>query len=145
MRQSLLASVLAILATATGAHAAPTAQADLKQQVAATERAFAATMRERDFEKFQTYIAEDAIFFTEAGPVHGRAAVLAEWKKYFATPTAPFSWEPEEVEVVGAGNLAISTGPVKNAKGELSLRFSSIWRLDPDGMWRNLIDHGWPK
>ena len=44
----------------------------------------------------------------------GKAEVAAGWKRFFDGPQAPFSWEPDLVEVLGDGTLALSTGPVRN-------------------------------
>ena len=70
------------------------------------------------------------------------AAVVAAWKRFYDTPAAPFSWEPEDVEVLDSGLLAISSGPVKNATGELIATFTSIWRREPSGQWRVIFDKG---
>lgn len=56
---------------------------------------------------------------------------------------APFSWEPDQVEVIQSGTLAFSTGPVRNAEGVIVSRFNSVWRLE-DGAWRVLFDKGEP-
>ncbi len=144
MRMTRLIGGLLAMVLAMSANAASFNNADLKKQLADAERAFAATMKNRDFEAFKSFISEDAVFFGDK-PAYGREAIAAVWKKYYDKPAAPFSWEPEEVEVVGSGNLAFSTGPVRNAAGKVTAHFSSIWRLEPDGKWRNIIDRGWPE
>lgn len=72
------------------------------------------------------------------------AGVAAGWKPFFDEPAAPFAWAPERVEVLPSGSLAISTGPVLNAKGERIGTFNSTWRRDPDGKWRVVLDSGCP-
>jgi len=37
---------------------------------------------------------------------------------------------------------AFSSGPVFDAQGTEVGRFNSIWRLDPDGVWRIVFDRG---
>lgn len=121
---------------------APTASsAELRQQVIDVERAFARTMADRDHAAFAGFIADDTIFYSPKA-VRGKAAVVAAWKRFYDTPAAPFSWEPEDVEVLDSGLLAISSGPVKNAKGELIATFTSIWRREPSGQWRVIFDKG---
>jgi ketosteroid isomerase-like protein len=105
------------------------------------EIAFAATMARRDFKAFAEFVAQDAIFINGNKPLRGRAAVLAEWKRFFEGAEAPFSWAPDLVEALPDGKLAYSTGPV-HAKGKLVARFASTWRLDPDGRWRVVFDNG---
>jgi ketosteroid isomerase-like protein len=126
---------------AAGAGAAPT-NAELKKQVADTERAFAATMKARDHVAFTSFLSDEAVFFTGAAPLHGKEAVAKGWKRFYEKPAAPFSWEPDEVEVLASGTLAISSGPVYDPGGKLISRFSSIWRQEARGQWRIVFDRG---
>jgi hypothetical protein len=57
-------TLLAGLALAAFTQLAVAAQADLRKQVADAERAFAKTMADRDFTAFQSFLAEEAIFFS---------------------------------------------------------------------------------
>jgi ketosteroid isomerase-like protein len=123
------------------------AQSSLEQrreEVFAAERAFARSMADRDFAAFGRYIADDCVFFSADTPLRGRAAVLAAWKAFFDGPSAPFSWEPDQVEVLASGDLALSTGPVKNPEGAVTARFNSIWQRQADGRWRVVFDKGGP-
>jgi ketosteroid isomerase-like protein len=126
------------------ASAARPSNADLKKQVADTERAFAATMKARDFAAFKSFITEEAIFFSGQTPLRGREAIAREWRKFYDGPQAPFSWEPEEVEVVDSGTLAYSGGPVYDPSGKKVGRFNSIWRLEAPGRWKVVFDRGDP-
>ena len=117
---------------------------DRRTEVFAAERAFARSMADRDFAAFGRYVAEDSVFFSGSTPLRGREAVLAAWKPFFDPPTAPFSWEPDQVEVLESGELALSTGLVKNPEGVVSARFNSIWQRQPDGRWLVVFDKGGP-
>lgn len=117
---------------------------DLQAQVRETERAFAKTMADRDHAAFVSFVAEDAVFLAQTGPLRGRQAVADGWKAHFAGPAAPFSWEPERVEVALSGGLAVSTGPVRNPRGERVGTFVSTWRREADGKWRIVLDMGCP-
>ena len=57
---------------------------------------------------------------------------------------APFSWNPEIVEVLESGTMALSSGPVRDPTGRQIGTFNSIWRHDPDGHWRVVFDKGCP-
>jgi ketosteroid isomerase-like protein len=122
--------------------AAPTAGRDLASEVRASERAFAKTMADRNLASFGDYVAEEGVFFGGKGPLRGRAAVVAAWTRFFQDKEAPFSWEPEMVEVLPSGTLALTSGPVHDPKGALIGTFNSIWRLEPDGRWRVVFDRG---
>lgn len=115
---------------------------ELRQQVTDTERAFAQTMAERDFERFVSYLALDAIFFSGETALRGKQQVADKWKSYYESPDAPFSWEPAQVEVLDSGKLALSTGPVYDPEGKKVATFTSIWRLETSGHWRIVFDKG---
>ncbi len=116
----------------------------LKQQVADAERAFARTMAERNHNAFKSFLSHETVFFSGPKPLHGADQVAEWWKRYYSAPEAPFSWEPDEVEVLESGTLAITSGPVRDPKGNLFARFTSVWRLEPDGKWRVIFDKGNP-
>ena len=138
MRLPILALLLA-LSCATAAHSETLEQ--LTQQVRDAENAFAATMAARDLQAFATFIADDAVFFGNEA-LRGKAAVIEGWKGLYEKPQAPFSWRSEEVQVLDSGNLAHSSGPVLNSKGERVATFNSIWRRESDGKWKVVFDKG---
>ena len=140
-RRAAPAAVVALCAACATPAPAP-ANADLARQVAATERAFARTMADRDHAAFTTFLSDEAVFFTGPTPLRGKAAVAAWWKRYYERPQAPFAWEPEEVEVLDSGTLAISSGPVRNPAGKIVATFTSVWRLEAPGTWRIVFDRG---
>jgi uncharacterized protein (TIGR02246 family) len=115
-----------------------------RAEVFAAERAFARSMADRDFAAFRRYVAEDCVFFSGNMPLRGRDAVLAAWKAFFEGPSAPFSWEPDQVEILESGELALSTGLVKNPQGAVTARFNSIWQRQADGRWLVVFDKGSP-
>ncbi len=114
----------------------------LRLDVLETERRFARSMAERDFDAFTGYLAEEAVFFSGETPLRGRAQVAAAWRGYFDGPDAPFSWEPETVVVLESGTLALSTGPVFDEEGIVVATFTSIWRREAVGTWRIVFDRG---
>ena len=71
-----LAGVLAaVVLAACMARGARDTQAELQQQVMETERAFAATMKARDFEAFGGFLSKEAVFMGPGGARRGRDAV----------------------------------------------------------------------
>jgi ketosteroid isomerase-like protein len=110
-------------------------------QVITTERAFAATMTERNFKGFLTYLSPQAIFFSGATVEHGPAEIAEQWAPYFQGRRAPFSWQPDHVDVLDDGKLALSTGPLLQ-QGKIVGRFDSVWRLEAPNTWRIVFDKG---
>jgi len=114
----------------------------LTLEVEAREIAFAKTMADRDFEAFLAFVSPEAVFFDGDEPLRGRDAIASVWRPYFQESDAPFSWRPDVVEVLESGTLALTSGPVLLPDGQTAGRFNSIWRRDPDGVWRVVFDRG---
>jgi ketosteroid isomerase-like protein len=136
----IAAAVAAVLTLAGAGEPA----ADLQAQVREAERAFARTMADRDHAAFVAFLAEEAIFLAPDRALRGKAQVGEGWKRFFEGPQAPFAWEPERVEVVDSGTLAVSTGPVFGPAGQRVGTYNSTWRREPDGKWRIVLDNGCP-
>jgi ketosteroid isomerase-like protein len=138
--QILITGMILLMADAICAQEPDLVQ--LGQQVKDTERAFAATMADRDYNAFTSFLSDEAVFFSGEIPLRGKQQVADAWKPYFDDPGAPFSWEPQQVEVLDSGTLALSTGPVSDPDGKLVAKFTSIWRLEASGEWRIIFDKG---
>ena len=136
-----LVPTLALIASCATAPM-PLSNAELSRQVMDTERAFARTMAERNFPAFVAFLSDEAIFFTGPKPLRGKTEVAAAWKRFYDRPQAPFSWEPDTVEVLAGGTLAFSSGPVRDPSGKLVATFTSIWRQEAPGVWRIVFDKG---
>lgn len=140
---ALLCHVLAaILLSACSTMSTQSPPSELQQQVRATEAAFAQSMAARDHAAFAAFLSDEAVFFSGARVLHGKAAVAQAWKRFFDAPSAPFSWQPEQVEVLPSGQLALSSGPVRDAQGKLIATFTSVWRQEAPGVWRIVFDKG---
>lgn len=114
------------------------------EQVWAAELAFARTMAERKPAAFAEFIADEAVFFSGTTALRGKVKVVEGWASYFASADVPFSWEPDQIEVLASGTLALSTGPVRDPSGKIIARFNSVWRLEAPNVWRVAFDKGSP-
>lgn len=138
------AAILAATALAAAAPASPP-MAELQGQVRESERAFAKTMADRDHAAFASFVAEDSVFLSGPNPaLRGRKDVADGWKRLYEGRQAPFSWEPETVEVLDSGTLGLSSGPVFDPQGKRIGTFNSIWRREADGKWKVIFDNGCP-
>lgn len=108
------------------------------------ETAFAATMADRDLDAFASFLDEETVFFTGPTELRGAEAVTEAWAPFFATETAPFSWRPVVVSVLDSGTLGLTSGPVFDPEGNRIGTFNSIWRRNPEGVWRIVFDRGCP-
>jgi ketosteroid isomerase-like protein len=73
-----------------------------------------------------------------------RYASLYWFGSLFERIAAPFSWEPDQVEVLESGTLALSCGQIQDQEGRRIGTFQSVWRLEADGSWRIVFDKGSP-
>ena len=118
--------------------------AELKEQVRKIEIAFAKTMADRDPGAFSSFLANETIFMSNGRATRGAKQVAERWKAFFDGPRAPFSWEPEFVEVLDSGSLALSSGPVRDPDGKRIGTFNSVWRREGKGRWKIVLDNGCP-
>ncbi len=112
------------------------------------ERSFATSVEHHDAAAFAEHVDPQAAF--NAGtrvPVHGRAAVVGDWKEIVEGKQIKLRWSPAIVTIGGDGNLAISRGPAwledlrPNAKQRYRIgEFISTWSRNRDGKWRVLFD-----
>jgi ketosteroid isomerase-like protein len=119
--------------------------AELKEQVRQAEIAFAKTMADRNPAAFASFLAKDTIFMSNGNATRGVKGVADRWKKFFEGPQAPFSWEPEFVEVLDSGTLGLSSGPVRDPLGKRVGTFNSVWRREGKGKWKIVLDNGCPR
>lgn len=142
-RARVLLGALLVLAQGAAVTLAEEPVDEAAGRVRAREAAFARTMADRDASAFASFVSEEAVFLGTT-VLRGREAVVEGWARYFQGEAAPFSWEPERVEVLDSGHLAISTGPVRDPEGRRVGTYNSTWRLEPDGEWRVVLDSGCP-
>lgn len=141
-KQSIIVLTLCLILFGCAVQPPRLSNEDTKQQVMATERAFAKTMAERDHTAFATFIADEAIFFSGSKPLRGKQKIVEAWAGFFEKPNPPFSWEPEDVEVLESGNLALSSGPVRDLNGNIIAKYNSIWRRTSSNTWEIIFDKG---
>ena len=107
----------ALLACGLASAAAAEPVEALAAKVRARETAFAKTMADRDHAAFATFVAEEALFMGRA-VLRGRKAVAEGWKPFFEGPKAPFSWQPDRVEVVDVGHARLQHRPGLRPRGQ---------------------------
>jgi ketosteroid isomerase-like protein len=130
--------VLAALLAASLATAAPPAGIG---EVVEAERAFARAAQTGGVNSaFLQYSAPDGLVF-QPGPKLARAALEAN-----PIPAVPLNWWPVYAGIAASGDLGFTTGPYVAGSGEREGHgwYFTIWRRQPDGSWRWVIDHGPP-
>lgn len=137
-----VASLVATVACLLPAGAVAQVDGPSADEVRAQEIAFAKTMSDRDLDAFLSFVAPEAVFFDGSTPLRGRDAVAENWRRFFEGEVPPFSWNPDLVQVLESGRLALTSGPVLSASGDTIGRFNSVWRRDENGRWWVVFDKG---
>ena len=102
----------------------------------------------QDVDKTVSYWSDDAMLIFPGQPVlEGKPAIRAYVEASLKTPGFKIHWVSEKPVFSPDGKLAYMRGtdeltvPGPNgAPLTLHLRGISIWRLDPDGQWRCVVD-----
>ena len=139
MRMTIVA--LSLLLAPSMVSAAPDSKTTAPaEQVRKAEIDFAKAFADRDQARFFTYVANDASFLSAQKTLSGKDEIVKRWSGFFKDAAAPFSWAPERVVVNARGDLGLSTGAVRDPKGELIGNYSSIWQRQKNGSWKVLFD-----
>ncbi|QKR98681.1 hypothetical protein F9288_02735 [Sphingomonas sp. CL5.1] len=106
------------------------------QSAVEAERAFAAMAQARgQWTAFRAFAADEATMFAPQ-PVNAQAFL-----KPLADPPRSLSWSPSLSYISCDGTTAANTGPWRGASGGHGY-FSTIWRRQPDGGWKWIVDGG---
>ena len=97
-------------------------------------------------EAFTEFIADDGILFRPTA-VFGK-----KWMQEHPLPASPtrsvLSWQPILADVSRAGDLGYTTGPwqfrkdIKDAKPTVFGNFVTVWKKQPQGPWKFVLDLG---
>jgi ketosteroid isomerase-like protein len=112
-----------------------------------TERAFSRMSEEKGTrEAFGAFIADDGILFRPTA-VFGK-----KWMQEHPLPPSStrsvLTWQPMFADVSNAGDLGYTTGPwqfkkdVKDTKPTAFGNFMTVWKKQPQGPWRFVLDLG---
>ena len=129
-----LAAALLLCGCATLGGTTPSAE-----PVIAAERAFAADAMVRPTKAaFLTFAADDGVM-VRRGEVVNAKAFVATWPEEADAGT--LRWWPLQAGIARSGELGFTTGPSING-GERFGTYFTVWRRQPDGAWRWIIDMG---
>jgi len=117
------------------------------QQIVQTEHAFARMAAEKNTrDAFMAYIADDGLLF-RPGAVNGK-----QWLLEHPVPASNkrplLAWQPILAVVARAGDLGFTTGPwqarddINDEKPSAYGQFVTVWKKQPDGSWKFVVDLG---
>lgn len=146
----LLKGLAALVLAAATAAAAPDKGA-LKAEIARTEDAFCALAQEQGLLAAFTHFAAPDVAFIDTDPrrYRGLAAVMARIGP--DKPGVKLTWSAMFTDVSDDGTLGydygryLLTAPGKDGKSRSAAGFFlTIWKRQPDGSWRYVMDNGAP-
>lgn len=131
--------------------AAPAEQAPDPSVLLDADRQFAADVAETGSEGWVSWFAADGAMIVQGvGEVSGRDAIRAAVQGLDA-PGVSLTWEPQWADIADSGDLGWTRGTYTSESpgpdGEVARDeglYVSIWRLQPDGSWKVVMDLGNP-
>ena len=117
------------------------------QDMVHTEQAFSRMAAEKNTrDAFMAFIADDGLLF-RPGAVNGK-----KWMQEHPVPPSDkhplLAWQPSFAGMAAAGDLGFTTGPwelkedVKDEKPAGYGHFVTLWKKQPDGSWKFVVDLG---
>ncbi len=141
---------LLFLAAAVRAAQPATDPEAAKREIRIADLELAKAVADRSLQTFVSMIDDDAVFFGR-DISRGREAVSKAWLPFFTDGSLFLKWHPMQVEVSSSGDLGYSIGDYerigKNASGRPETAtgsYVSIWRRQPNGKWKIVLDIGTP-
>ncbi len=135
---AIVLASLAVTAPQPSPSASP-AEAAVREADAAWARAVAAKSLDQTVACYdpEAVTAGSAMF-----PAQGLAAFRTQWQQQFAQPTFALTWTVQRVVVLESGTIAYSSGTWKMGTN-LQGPYLAVWRKQPDGKWKVLVDAAW--
>jgi ketosteroid isomerase-like protein len=146
MKARILLSILTLAFTVSPQTPATQTQTPLQQMVQ-TEQAFSRMAAEKSArDAFMAFIADDGLLFRPTA-VNGK-----QWMREHPVPASDknplLAWQPAFAVMSAAGDLGFTTGPwefktdVKDEKPSGYGHFVTLWKKQPDGTWKFVVDLG---
>ena len=118
----------------------PSPEAAIRQ----ADEAWAKAIASKSVEEAIAFYDPEAITAGSAmPPAQGLAGIRGMWAEFFVQPDYSLTWKANKVVITETGGLAYSTGTWRTAKPDELGPYIAIWRKQPDGQWKVLVDAAW--
>ena len=119
-----------------------------EQKLMETSRAWSRVARSGDVDSTLAYWADDAVVIQPGQEVaRGRESQRRMLERMKAVPGFSISWEPLEARISDGGDMGYlierTTMTMNGPDGKpvtQQFRAVTIWRKQPDGSWKNVVD-----
>jgi ketosteroid isomerase-like protein len=123
---------------------------DVRAEVMAADRAFAAAAADKGLDGWMSFMADDAVRVDLGDKGHvGKAAVKEHDAELFADPKKLLVWEPADGGGFADGKTGFTTGKAqfvapgdKPDPAKWTHAYITIWRKGDDGQWKVILDTG---
>jgi ketosteroid isomerase-like protein len=136
--------------TALLAHEAAADVEAAKRAIRLADLELAKAVADRNLEDFVALVDNDAVFFGREIS-RGRDSVSKAWLPFFTDRSLFLKWHPIQVEVSSSADLGYSIGEYERIGKDQSGNptsatgnYVSIWRKQPDGKWKIVLDIATP-
>ncbi|HEV8231895.1 MAG TPA: DUF4440 domain-containing protein [Thermoanaerobaculia bacterium] len=121
-----------------------------KRAIRIADLELAKAVADRSLQSFLAIVDDDAVFFGR-DVSRGKDAVSKAWLPFFTDRNLFLKWHPNQVYVSSSADLGYSIGEYqrvgKDSAGNPTTAtgsYVSIWRKQPDGKWKIVLDIGSP-
>ena len=120
------------------------------QEMVKTEQAFSKMAEEKNTrDAFLAFIADDGLLF-RPGAVNGKKWMIEHPPPPPQNPDKKplLAWQPKFAGMSASGDMGFTTGPweskadIKDAKPQAYGHFVTVWKKQPDGSWKFVVDLG---
>jgi ketosteroid isomerase-like protein len=145
-----LALAFVLVSAALPAHDVAADVDAAKRAIKLADLELAKAVADRSLQDFISLVDQDAIFFGR-DISRGKDSVSKAWLPFFTDRNLFLKWHPNEVYVSSSADLGYSIGEYgrigkdKSGNPETATgTYVSIWRKQPDGHWKIVLDIGTP-
>jgi ketosteroid isomerase-like protein len=110
------------------------------------DSAWSVAASSNDVDRMLSFYDKQGAFVGTNPATIGNEALRALWTKFFTSPGYHLSWKADRVEVAAASDLAYSFGQweqttIVNGQPRTGHGiYVAVWRKQPDGTWKVLVD-----
>jgi ketosteroid isomerase-like protein len=135
----MIASIFAVAFSQAPKQSAP----DPESAIRNADEAWAKAIALKSVKDAVSFYDADAVTAGSAMPAaRGLAGIEAMWTKLFSQPDFSLNWKADKIAVTETGSIAYSTG-VWFWGTDIKGPYLAVWRKQPDGKWKALIDAAW--
>lgn len=151
MNQRVIVCFLLAVLSVAGPAQTETSKAELKAEVAALEDAFCAMAKEKGINAAFSHFAAPDVAFIDTDPRQWRGPAAVQQRMGNDRPGVSLTWSAYFTDVSDDGTLGYNYGRYESRgpglDGKETVRggwFLSIWKRQPDGSWKYVMDTGVP-